>query len=90
VTVASVHRKRRNRKHLEPLEWPSWTDAECWEIGPDPDDAGPYEEPSEADRRWLAEHRLEDDDRLFPDDDAMEQAALESQVLDRLERGLCD
>jgi hypothetical protein len=87
--LASIHRKQKHRKFLTPLDWPGWTDEDRWGLGPDPDDAGPYEGPTQADREWAAEHLNEDSDRLFEDEEALEQAALEAQALDRLQRGYC-
>jgi hypothetical protein len=58
-------------------DWPSWTDADTWELGPDP-----------ADSQWVAENLNEDwhDDGPVPDD-FYDQRAEESKARDRLERG---
>jgi hypothetical protein len=36
----------------DPSTWPAWTDADVWELGPDPDQA----EPTDVDRIWWAEN----------------------------------
>jgi hypothetical protein len=86
--MGSVHRKSKHRTHLEPIDWPDWTDEVRWELGPDPDDAGPYEQPTEQDREWAAAN-LNDDGCLFPDDDVIEQMSREAEAQARLERGYC-
>jgi hypothetical protein len=63
------------RESTQPAaEWPSWTDEDRYELGPDPDDI-----------RWAAEN-LSDDEPV--PDDVLDLLADEAAALDRLERGL--
>jgi hypothetical protein len=64
-------------------DWPAWTDADRWELGPD-----------EADRRWAAENLADptdwhDQDGSEPSDDEWDRRAEDSVATDRHERGLC-
>jgi hypothetical protein len=59
-------------------DWPRWTDADRYELGPDPEDA-----------RWASENLNGDDchaDEPTPDH-VLDQWAGESEALDRHERG---
>jgi hypothetical protein len=62
-------------------DWPPWTDADTWELGPDP---------SDEDRRWAADHLNGDDcqtDEPTPLE-VLELAADEAEAQDRLDRGI--
>jgi hypothetical protein len=67
------------RKSTPPAsQWPEWTDADRWELGPDP-----------ADARWAAENLNDDYDHDGPvPDEVLDQLASVAAAQDRLERGL--
>ncbi len=85
----STVRRRSIRKPSPPVTWPSWTDRDIWQISPTPDDAGPYEPPSDEDRLWAAEH-LNDDVEVIPDNTTLEELAEMHAAMARMERGLKD
>ena len=65
------------RRYQSAREWPPWTDAYRFI----PADAGPYIPPGEADREWAATNGNETEIR------DIDQAAGESESLDRMENG---
>jgi hypothetical protein len=76
-------------KPQPPITWPDWTENFRWELGPGPDDAGPFEPPSDADRRWVAQHLNEEPEQI-PDDAILEDLAGMHAAMARMERGLKD
>ncbi len=60
--------------------WPDWTDADTWELGPDP---------SDADRAWWAEQNTDAHTDDPTPDEVYDAQAEEAAALDRLERGIC-
>jgi hypothetical protein len=85
----STVRTKSTLKPRPPVTYPSWTDHFRWELGPAPDDAGPYEPPSDEDRRWAAKH-LNEEPEVVPDDATLEDYAGCQQALARMELGLKD
>ncbi len=85
----STVRRKSTLKPRPPITWPAWSENFRWELGPGPDDAGPFEPPSDADRRWAALH-LNDEQEGIPDDATLEVQAEMYAAMARMERGLKD
>jgi hypothetical protein len=68
-------RSKARRGFASAAEWPEWTDAHTWELGP---------EPTDEDRRWHAE---QDDDGPAPDDPIWDEWAEEAAHQDLTDRG---
>jgi hypothetical protein len=81
MAMSSASRRKETGGYRSAAEWPEWTDYVRVGIGP-------AYQPTDSDRRWLAEHLGQHDtDEPLPDH-VLDAMAAECSASDAMERGL--
>jgi hypothetical protein len=76
--MASVRKDIARVQRPTAADWPAWTDADIWELGP-----------TESDTRWAAENLNDSWDHDGPTpDEVIDREAEEAEGQDRYENGL--